>query len=109
MRIHRLQSAKDFRTLFRYGRYFESSFFKLVARQNTLPYDRFAFIAPKTVDKRAVVRNRLRRRAREWMLAYHFPARSPLDVAVLFKKEVVTATKANFYEELSRIIRRSIG
>lgn len=33
--------------------------------QNTLPISRFAFVVPVSVDKRAVIRNRLRRLVRE--------------------------------------------
>lgn len=38
---------------------------QLIVLQNTLPTSRFAFVVPASVDKRAVVRNRMRRLVRE--------------------------------------------
>lgn len=38
---------------------------QLIFTQNNLPASRFAFVVPKSVDKRAVGRNRLKRLARE--------------------------------------------
>ena len=101
--IHRLQSARDFRALFRFGRRQESRFFRLTTRPNTLLVSRFAFIAPKSVDKRAVVRNRLRRRCREWVRTHHSPRSPHLDVAVFFKREVVDATQREFYKDLASL------
>ena len=103
--MHRLQSAKDFRALFRFGRRQESELFKLSTLPNKLSFTRFAFIAPKTVDKRAVARNRLRRRAREWIRTHLSSPAQPLDVAVFFKKEAQAASQKEFYEDLARLFR----
>ena len=105
IRVHRLQGARDFRALFRFGRRRESLFFKISTRQNNMGFSRFAFIVPKSVDKRAVMRNRLRRRTREWVrtrLSSSFPA---LDVAVFFKKDAKDATQKEFYKDLSSLFR----
>ena len=103
MHVHRLQSARDFRALFRFGRRRESVFFKLSARQNNLSFSRFAFIAAKSVDKRAVVRNRLRRRAREWVRTHLSSSFPSLDVAIFFKKEAKDATQKEFYKDLASL------
>ena len=105
MEIHRLQSTKDIRALFRLGRHRESSFFRITTRRNTLLYSRFAFIAPKTINKKAVVRNRLRRRAREWIRMHVAASSYSFDVALTFKKTGVTATKNQFYEDIATLFR----
>ena len=68
-------------------------------------FSRFAFIAPKSVDKRAVVRNRLRRRAREWARTHLSSSFLPLDAAILFKKEAKDATQKEFYKDLASLFR----
>lgn len=105
MKIHRLQSIKDFRTLFRFGRRQDSLLFKIVTRPNSLSFTRIAFIAPKTVDKRAVVRNRLRRRAREWVRVYAPPPEQSIDIALTFKKGAGDARKDLFYEDIKSLFR----
>ena len=105
MKIHRLQSAKDFRALFRAGRRRESVFFRLIMRPNSIAFSRFAFIAAKSVDKRAVVRNRLRRRGREWVRTHLSPPSMPLDVALIFKKEAKDATQKEFYKDLALLFQ----
>ncbi|MDP3769432.1 MAG: ribonuclease P protein component [bacterium] len=105
MKIHRLQSMKDFKTLFRFGRYRESLLFKMVIHPNSLSFTRIAFIAPKTVDKRAVIRNRLRRQAREW-IRVHVPLPSrPLDIALTFKKSAAGAERNVFYEDIASLFK----
>jgi len=101
--IHRLQSAKDFRTLFRFGRRRESRLFRTTVLPNNLLFCRFAFIAAKTVDKRAVVRNRLRRRAREWIRIHLLPPPQSVDIALFFKKDSKQASKKEFYEDLKSL------
>ncbi|MBI3442573.1 MAG: ribonuclease P protein component [Candidatus Sungbacteria bacterium] len=111
-RTQRLAAANDFQLLFSRGRRFESALFRLVWRKNDLPCSRFVFVASKAVSKRAVIRNRLRRRVREWYgkQGELFPA--PVDLALIFKKDAARATRASFYEELRRstaiLLRRDL-
>ena len=98
----RLSAAGDFRLLFSRGRRVESPLFCLVWRKNNLPCSRFAFVASKGVAKAAVVRNRLRRRAREWYRKRTKLFHASVDLAIIFKKDAVEATRDTFYEELER-------
>lgn len=103
----RLSKKDDFRVLFKRGRRLESLFFKaIVLPNNGHDHARFAFIAAKTVHKRAVVRNRLRRRTREWIRARSSLPEKPLDAAFIFKKEAVVASRQTFYEDLESLCRR---
>ncbi|MBI4224750.1 MAG: ribonuclease P protein component [Candidatus Sungbacteria bacterium] len=100
--VQRLAAAGDFRLLFSRGMRFESPLFRLVWRKNNLPYSRFGFVCSKAVAKQAVVRNRLRRRSREWYRKRPELFTSPVDLAVIFKKDAARATRSLFYEELKR-------
>lgn len=63
-RSNRLPSS-DIKTVMRSGRRLHGDGVQLVFIQNALPVSRFAFVVPISVDKRAVVRNRMRRLVRE--------------------------------------------
>lgn len=97
-----LTNAVDLRQLFRKGQKLESEFFRLLSRENFKGYGRFVFVTPRSLDKRSTVRNRLRRRAREW-IRKNIPLAKSNDTAVFFKKEAITAPKSKFYEELAKI------
>ena len=106
----RLAAADDFRLLFSRGKRVESPLFRLLWRTNGLALSRFAFVVSKAVAKRAVVRNRISRRAREWYRKRPELFHAPVDLVVLFQKAVVGATRALLYAELERctaeLIRR---
>ena len=100
--FHRLRNTDEINLLFTRGKRVDTLLFRMIVRQNHLAYARFLFVTPKTVDKRAVVRNRIRRRAREW-IRIHVPIRAMnLDIALIFKKAAQNASRAVLYEELSR-------
>lgn len=101
-KIYRLTDEVNFRRLFQKGQKIESKFFRLVTGKNSREHSRFAFITSRSLDKRSVVRNRLRRRAREW-IRKNAVLNRPSDTAIIFKKEAVTASKKQFYEELAKI------
>ncbi len=68
-------------------------------------HGRFVFVTPRSLDKRSTVRNRLRRRAREW-IRKNIPLTKPNDTAIFFKKEAIAVSKNKFYEELAKIFTR---
>ncbi len=105
-RIYRLNGKENFRLLFRRGRSIEASLFKIVLKKNVFSHSRFAFIVPKASSKKATVRNRLRRRAKEWIRKNSNILNSSMDLAVIFKKDAATATSAKFYEELGGVFRK---
>lgn len=102
IRIYSLRGEQNFNTVFRKGRRLENSFFRTHYFFNKLSHPRFAFVVPRTTSKLAVVRNRLRRRAREWSRLNLFSNLPPCDVVLVFKKDAVTISKKTFYEELRR-------
>lgn len=104
-RIYHLTGEADLRQLFHKGQKFESGFFRLISRENFRGHGRFIFVLPRSLDKRSTVRNRLRRRAREW-IRKNIPLAKSNDTAIFFKKEAVAAPKNKFYEELAKIFTR---
>ena len=107
-RESRLRAPGDLKTLFTKGRKLDSGLFRLTVRRNSLSHSRFVFVASRAVEKRAVRRNRIRRRAREWLRRNFHPLQGQVDLALIFKKEAFASTKQKFYEELSRTIARAL-
>lgn len=103
---HRLRGQQEFKDLFRRGRRIEALFFHLMVRKNSISRLRLGCVASRAVDKRATVRNRLRRRAREWVMREARLRHSSCDVAIIFKKSASVASRAKLYEELERAFQK---
>lgn len=71
-----------------------------------MSHSRFAFVVPRSVDKRAVVRNRLRRRMREFMRIRSSVLNPPQDVVITCRREAAFAEKKAFYEALEELVFR---
>lgn len=99
MKITSLTKKDDFTRIFRAGKRIQSNCLTLFIKENRFSHSRFAFVAPLSVDKRAVIRNRLRRRAREYVrkrLPYWRNA--SVDAILLFKKQAAGMSKRRLYE-----------
>ncbi len=84
----------------------ESPLFRAVATPNRLTRLRLACVVSRGVDKRAVVRNRLRRRTRQWVVRNGDALKLPFDVAIVFKAGAGCAPRNALYEELEGMFRR---
>lgn len=100
--MHRLRSSLDIEGTLRRGRKNEGALFRLLVCANRYGCLRLAFIASRAADKRAVVRNRLRRRAREWVRARPGILQMSVDAVLIFKREASSAPREVFYKELER-------
>lgn len=99
-KIHRLRGKKDFQRIFRGGERLETPFFSFVGRMQALSYGRFVSIVSKQTARSAVVRNRLRRRAREWIRTNSPLLTKSVDLALVIKKDATGLSRQRFYEEL---------
>ena len=95
--VHRLNEQNDIRAVLRRGRKIESLLFRATFRKNPFARLRFTSVASRAIDKRAVVRNRLRRRAREWVCTRSGRLNEPFDIVIVFKKNATVARRKNFY------------
>lgn len=62
---NRLKKRKDFEKVFKQGRGFKEDFLFLKVIENNLEVSRFGFLVSQKVSKKAVVRNKIKRRLRE--------------------------------------------
>ena len=63
-KINRLKRKKDFEMVFQKGEKIATDCFFLKKVKNNFPYSRFGFIISSKVSKKAVLRNKLKRRLR---------------------------------------------
>ena len=108
-KIFSLTAEEDFSLVIRRGRRAENQFFRMSWILNNLNLSRYAFVVPKSVDKRATVRNRLRRMAKEWVRKNIQKRNIHQDMIISIKKESLNLPRNKFYEELAKIFRNSAG
>lgn len=62
--LNRLKKRKDFKNLFKKGKGFKQGFLFLKFVENNLGVSRFGFVASRNFSKKAVLRNKIKRRLR---------------------------------------------
>ena len=90
---HRLPTP-DVRQVMRSGRRLTSPFLIMIYRNNTIGTARFAVVVPKSVDKMAVGRNRIKRLVRESV--YHLlpSIAQNIDGVIIVRRKVETLEEA---------------
>ena len=104
--IGRLPRGDNLETLLKSGRRVSSDFFRIAVGKSGTDALRLAVIAGKIIDKRAVVRNTLRRRIREYARAHQDLLPAGRDIAIVVKKEAATLSRSDFYGALREILSR---
>ena len=82
-RTNRLLQEKDFKRVSREGRYFRGNQLALKKARSVLAFSRFAFVISAKVSKKAVIRNKIRRRLREILRPQLNQVKPGFDVMVL--------------------------
>ena len=79
---------------------YRTPLFTLKLAQNNLSYNRFGFIVRKTIDKRAVVRNRIRRVFRSCIEEMLGQINNGYDMLFLFEKGIIEKSRESMSLEL---------
>jgi len=97
----RLTKKKDFERVFKQGRGFKQGFLYLKFLKNNLGVSRFGFIVGKNFSKKAVERNKIKRRLREIIQKRIGGIKQGLDIII-----VVLPGAENDFEALNKEIDR---
>jgi len=103
-RINRLTKQKDFDNIFKTG---VSSFDRIIGVKivkNNLKYNRFGVIVGKKVSKKAVIRNKVKRRLREVLKVHNKSLKQGIDVVVI----ALPLSASRDYFELYAIIEKHL-
>ena len=79
-------------------------YFVLKIARNNLSYNRYGFIVGKKIDKRAVGRNRLKRRFRAGVETLSHELASGYDILFLLKKEAAEQTTEVLWNEIRYVL-----
>jgi ribonuclease P protein component len=82
-KINRIKKKKDFEEIFKKGASFKNSLLILKVVKNNFNESRFGFIVSQKVSKKAVVRNKIRRRLSEIIKAEFNNIKSGLDLVFI--------------------------
>jgi ribonuclease P protein component len=99
---HRLTTDRDIRRLFRKGKRSFGDGINLIVLANGLPDTRFGFVVSNKVDKRAVIRNQIKRRLREIIRLRINSVKPGYDAALVVDKRVL----AMGMEDMTAIVVR---
>jgi len=91
---------------FNKSRLIASPLFTLKIKENELSYDRFAIIVSKKVDKRAVVRNRIRRLISSCLEELYSKMRQGRDAVFIVKREAINKSRQDFFKEIGPALER---
>lgn len=106
-RTHKLTRRRDIEKLAKTGRSLRSVFFILKIIPNTLDNTRWVVIASTKVSKKAVVRNRVRRQAREIIRLNILNDSVGLDCMLVVKNTAVGASYVNLQEDLLNLYEKA--
>jgi ribonuclease P protein component len=105
-KIHRFASRKDFAEVKENGRLVPGRFWGMLIlkREDNLP-SRFGFVVSKKIDKRAVVRNRLRRQLAGAILTSLPEIKPGWGIIFLTKRSLVGQGFAEIKSEMGRCLK----
>jgi len=81
--------------------------FTIKVRENGLSFNRFAIIVSKKVDKRAVVRNRIKRLISSCLEELYKDLRPGCDMIFIVKKGAIRKKRTEFCSEIKRIVEKA--
>lgn len=101
-RKNKLKKKTDFKKVFDQGKYCGSSFIGLKALKNDLGYSRFGVIVGSKISKKAVERNKIKRRIENSVSG----AKEGWDIVIMVKPPILQKTFAEIKEQLSSLFKK---
>ena len=82
-KINRIKKKKDFETIFKNSKSFKNNLFIFKIMKNNLGLNRFGFVVSQKVSKKAVIRNKVKRRLSEIIKAEEKNIKSGIDLIII--------------------------
>ncbi|HSD99097.1 MAG TPA: ribonuclease P protein component [Patescibacteria group bacterium] len=100
--------AKKFRlpssVVFSHAQSFRENEFSVKIQKNTLPHNRYGFVVSKAIDKKATVRNRVKRVLRS-CIEEKWLGRGDKDILFIVRPGIKSAEKLLLREKVDKIMR----
>ena len=91
---------------FNNSRLFSSALFTIKVRENGFSFNRFAIIVSKKVDKRAVVRNRIRRLISSCIEELYYDLKQGKDMIFIVKREAINKSRQDFFQAIKSTLEK---
>ena len=102
--------AKKYRLLsttkFQHAKLYQTPYFSLRYQEGKIKQSAFGFIVTKQVDKRAVVRNQLKRRFRACIEEHIHTINEGVDLLFFIKKDATTLTKQELCSNILELLQK---
>lgn len=104
---NRLKKKKDFERIFKKGKGLNGDFLFLKIAKNNLKESRFGFVVSKKVSKKAVVRNKVKRRLREAVKLKLPGVKAGIDGVLITRPGIESKTFAELKETVSELFKKA--
>jgi len=107
--VNRLKEDRDFKKILRFGTFFGSRNLRLKVILNKKPESRFGFVIGNKIDKRATVRNRIKRQLREVirLLFKQKKIRGGVDVVININTGLLGKKYQEIKEEINYLLAKA--
>lgn len=104
---HRLTQDKDFKRIFKKGKFFIVKFINLRIIENSLDVSRFGFIISKKNFKKSVDRNKIKRRLRDAIHSRLEKIKPGFDIVIMIRKEIGEKSFKEIDEVMEEILKKT--
>ena len=103
-KINRIKKKKDFEIIFKNSKSFKTNLFIFRIMKNNLGFNRFGFVVSLKVSKKAVIRNKIRRRLSEIIKAEEKNIKAGTDLVVI----ALPGIEKKEFPELKEIVKNAL-
>ena len=102
-----LSKKKDFERIFKEGKYYRQDFAYFKIAKNNLEISRFGFVVSLKISKKAVMRNKIRRRLSEIIRLRIQQIKPGLDIVILTQPEIAGKSYLEIEQALIILLERA--
>lgn len=103
---NRLTEKNEFNNVFKRSKTSSGRFVFLKALENGLSVNRFGFIVSSKISKRAVIRNKIKRRLREIIHKNIIDMKKGFDVVILVRPNIVDCDFGEIKEDVEKLLKK---
>ena len=106
-RKYKLKKDNDFKKVFQNGKYKQKDFIKIKFLKNNLEISRFSFIVGLKISKKAVQRNKIKRRLEQIIQLIFKQVKSGFDIIIFVDKIIIEKKYKEIEENLIDLLKKA--
>lgn len=104
---NRLKNKKEFKEVFKKGKGFEKDFLFLKIKKINSDKSKFGFIVSRKINKKAVARNKIKRRLREVVKGQISKIKPGINVVMVVKKDIKEKEFSEIKKTVTRLLKEA--